>query len=184
MEELKNAAETAAKELLGVAKLQKGDLFVLGCSTSEVAGRKIGTQPGPELAAEILQGLLPPLQQAGVYLAVQCCEHLNRALVVPQAAMRAHDLQRVNAVPQPKAGGSAATAAWQVLEEPVLVQNLLGKGAAGLDVGHTLIGMHLRPVVVPVRLATEKLGEAPLVAARTRPPFVGGERAVYDEDIM
>ena len=156
----------------------------MGGRPGEGEGGKIGTEPGPELAAEILQGLWRPVQRAGVYLAVQCCEHLNRALVVPRAAMEAHGLQQVNAVPQPKAGGSAATAAWQMLEEPVLVQSLLGKGAAGLDVGHTLIGMHLRAVVVPVRLATEKIGEAPLVAARTRIPFVGGVRAVYDEDLM
>lgn len=184
MENLRKDAEAAVRELLAVAKLQKGELLVLGCSTSEVAGHKIGTLPGPEIAAEILQGLLGPLEEAGVRLAVQCCEHLNRALVVQRDTQLAYGLRQVNALPQPKAGGSVATAAWQVLTDPVLVDSLQGKAAAGLDVGQTLIGMHMRPVVVPVRLAVAKLGAAPLVAARTRPPFVGGSRAVYDETLL
>lgn len=175
-------AHSAITELLKVARTQPGEMVVVGCSTSEVAGSAIGTCPGPDIAAALLKGLLPPLKEHGLFLAAQCCEHLERALVVEAAAAKALQLERVNALPQPKAGGSFATAAFQLFEQPVLVARV--QAVAGLDIGNTLMGMHLRPVVVPVRLSITKIGQAPLVAARTRPRFVGGSRAVYDDALL
>ena len=182
MEEYRKAMQTAIRELLEVAKLEEGDFVVVGCSTSEVSGARIGTQPGPEIARALLAELLPPMRERGLYLAAQCCEHLERALVVEKEAMQAHSLLRVNAIPQLKAGGSFATEAYAACREPVLVQNVVA--AAGLDIGGTMIGMHLRPVVVPLRLAVNRVGEASLAAARTRPRFVGGHRAVYDPALL
>ena len=176
------AAEGAMRQLLEAARLEAGDIVVVGCSTSEVAGKRIGTAPGPEIATALLARLMPAAQEAGLYLAIQCCEHLERALVVEADAMRAHGLLRVNAVPQPKAGGSFATAAFGAFAYPVLVQSV--SAAAGLDIGGTMIGMHLRPVVVPLRLDTKAIGEATVAAARTRPRFVGGHRAVYDDSLL
>lgn len=175
-------AAQAMQELLCCAGVEEGEFVVVGCSSSEVAGRKIGTAPAPGVAAAIVAGLAPGLKSRGLFLAAQCCEHLNRALVVERAAARAHGLVRVNAVPRPGAGGSFAAAAWQAMDEPVLAGAV--SAAAGLDIGLTLIGMHLRPVAVPVRLSVEKLGEAYITAARCRPPFIGGARAAYDENLL
>lgn len=172
----------AIHELLNTAKLRKDDIIVVGCSTSEVAGKKIGTSPGPEIAKEILTALIPSVREAGMFLAAQCCEHLERALVVEEAAVRRHNLVQVNAIPRPKAGGSFATEAYASFEHPVLVQRVVA--AAGLDIGGTMIGMHLREIAVPLRLNIKQIGEAPLAAARTRPRFVGGERAVYDSGLL
>ena len=172
-------AKQAAEELLAAAKLQKGDLLVVGCSSSEVTGSKIGTDSRPETAEEVFTGIYDVLKGNGIFLAAQCCEHLNRSLVVEEAYAKAHDLEIVNAIPQPKAGGSFATAAYRVFERPCLVESV--RGDAGLDIGGTLIGMHLKRVVVPVRLSVNHIGEAILIAARTRPKYVGGARAVYDE---
>jgi uncharacterized protein (TIGR01440 family) len=172
-------AKQAAEELLSIAKLQEGDLLVVGCSSSEVSGSKIGTDSRPDTAQEVFSGVYDAAKEHGVFLAAQCCEHLNRALVVEASYARAHDLEIVNAVPQPKAGGSFATAAYQNFAQPVLVESV--HADAGLDIGATLIGMHLKKVAVPVRLSVKHIGEAILIAARTRPKYVGGSRAVYDE---
>ncbi len=172
-------AKQAAEELLSIAKLQEGDLLVVGCSSSEVSGSKIGTDSRPDTAQEVFSGVYDAAKEHGVFLAAQCCEHLNRALVVEASYARAHDLEIVNAVPQPKAGGSFATAAYQGFAQPVLVESV--HADAGLDIGATLIGMHLKKVAVPVRLSVKHIGEAILIAARTRPKYVGGSRAVYDE---
>ena len=88
----------------------------------------------------------------------------------------------VNVVPQPKAGGSFATAAYAAFSDPVAVEHI--RADAGMDIGDTLIGMHLKEVAVPVRLSVKTVGEAPLVCARTRPKFIGGCRAVYDEHLL
>jgi uncharacterized protein (TIGR01440 family) len=114
-------------------------------------------------------------------LAAQCCEHLNRAIILEEAAAEKYRLPIVNAVPQPKAGGSFATAAYRAFEHPVAVESV--QAHAGMDIGDTLIGMHLRPVAVPVRLDVKKIGEANLVCARTRPKYIGGERAHYDPEL-
>ena len=177
MKTLYEQAKQAAEELLAAAKLEKGDLLVVGCSSSEITGSKIGTDSRPETAQEVFTGIYDVLKGNGIFLAAQCCEHLNRSLVVEEAYAKAHDLEIVNAVPQPKAGGSVPAAAWKLLEEPCLVMQ--AQCDAGLDIGDTLIGMHLRPVAVPYRGEIRKIGHANLVCAYSRLPYVGGERAVY-----
>lgn len=174
-------ARQATEELLAAAKLEAGDLLVVGCSTSEIGGSKIGTDSRPETARQVFSGVYDAVKERGVFLAAQCCEHLNRALVVERSYARAHSLEIVNAVPQPKAGGSFATAAWQSFAQPVLVETV--RADAGLDIGGTLIGMHLKRVAVPVRLSLRQIGDALLLAARTRPKYVGGARAVYDDSL-
>lgn len=181
-QELKTAAETAARELIEVAKLEAGDIMVVGCSSSEVGGQKIGTDSNVDIADAVFSGIYGVLKEHGVYLAAQCCEHLNRALIVEKAAMRDYRLERVNVIPQKKAGGSFATAAYHAFAEPVAVEELRC-ARAGMDIGDTLIGMHMAKVAVPVRLSVRKIGEANLVCARVRPKFVGGDRAVYDETL-
>lgn len=175
-------AYRAAKEILEAAKLAKGELFVVGCSTSEVGGAGIGTFSSPELAEVVFGGIYQATQEAGVYLAAQCCEHLNRALILEREAAVRYGYELVNVVPQPKAGGSFATAAYKAFEQPAAVEHV--RAHAGMDIGDTLIGMHLREVAVPVRIRTSEIGDAHVVCARTRPKFIGGERAVYDENVM
>ena len=169
----------AVTELLDAAGLQPGDILVVGCSSSEILGEKIGTGSSMDAAAPVVDTLLEVTRSRGIYLAGQFCEHLNRAIVLEREVARARGLERVNVLPQPKAGGSFATTLWQRLENPVAVEAV--KAEAGLDIGGTLIGMHLKPVAVPVRLSLNRIGEALLLAARTRPKFIGGCRAVYDE---
>lgn len=168
------------KELCDKAGLKRGDIVVVGCSTSEVLGAKIGTNSNPDTAKEIFDALYYFLQECGIYLAIQCCEHLNRAIIVEHAAVPNAEI--VNVVPQPKAGGSLATQAYRGFEEPVAVEEI--KADAGIDIGFTLIGMHLKKVAVPVRLENNRIGEAMIVAARTRPKFIGGARAIYDEKFL
>lgn len=173
-------ARQATEELLEAAHLETGDIFVVGCSSSEIMGGHIGHDSSMEAAAAVLAGVLPPLQEQGVYLAAQCCEHLNRAIVLEREAAKAYGCQIVAAIPQPHAGGSWATSCWRAFKEPVLVEEV--RAAAGMDIGGTLIGMHLRRVAVPVRLSLDHIGQAILLCARTRPPFIGGARAVYSQE--
>ncbi len=175
-------AYRAAKEILEAAHLGEGELFVVGCSTSEVGGAGIGTFSSPEVAEVVFGGIYQATQEAGVFLAAQCCEHLNRALILEREAAAKYGLEPVNVVPQPKAGGSFATAAYNNFEHPVAVERI--RAHAGMDIGDTLIGMHLREVAVPVRIRTDQIGDARVVCARTRPKFIGGARAVYDENIL
>ncbi len=183
-DDIRLQAAAAVREILEAARLSAGDLFVVGCSSSEVCGGKIGKQSSPEAAQAILDGIYPLLKENGVYLAAQCCEHLNRAVILEAAAAALYRLPPVNAVPQPKAGGSFATAAYKAFDAPVAVESLCQNAAAGIDIGGTLIGMHLRPVAVPLRISVDRIGEARIVCARTRPKFVGGSRAVYDERLL
>ena len=180
LSELTAQARKATEELLEAAHLETGDVFVVGCSSSEIRGGRIGHDSSMEVAAAVLAGVLPPLQEQGVYLAAQCCEHLNRAIVIERTAARANGYQIVAAIPQPHAGGSWATNCWRTFNDPVLVEEV--KAAAGMDIGGTLIGMHLRRVAVPVRLSMDHIGQAILLCARTRPPFIGGSRAVYSQE--
>ena len=179
LERIKNDAVTAVTELLAAANLKPGDLLVIGCSSSEMVGERIGTHSSMDAAGALARAVLPVLKEAGVHLAVQCCEHLNRALIMESAVAEQYGYEPVNVVPQPKAGGSFATAVWQAMEAPTAVEHI--RANAGLDIGGTLIGMHLREVAVPVRLSVKTVGEAPILCARTRPKFIGGCRAVYDE---
>lgn len=173
-------AYRAAKEILEIAGLKEGQLFVVGCSTSEVAGAGIGSFSSPELAEVVFGGVYQATQEVGVYLAAQCCEHLNRALVLEEDAAEKYGYEIVNVIPQPKAGGSFATAAYKAFETPVAVEHI--KAHAGMDIGDTLIGMHLKDVAIPVRVRTTQIGDAHVVCARTRAKYIGGGRALYDEE--
>lgn len=184
LDSIRSQSAAAMQALIEAAKPQPGEIIVVGCSSSEVGGHKIGTDSSPEVAKAILEGLLPIVQRNGLYLAAQCCEHLGRALIVEYDAAKRYGLAPVNVIPQPKAGGSFATAAYHAFHHPVAVESLHAQAAAGLDIGGTLIGMHLRPVAVPLRLPMRQLGDAILLAARTRPKFVGGGRAVYDSNLL
>ena len=175
-------AYRAAKELIEAAKLTEGELFVVGCSTSEVGGASIGSYSSPELGEVVFGGIYQATQETGVYLVAQCCEHLNRALIMEKEAADKYGYEVVNVVPQPKAGGSFATAAYKAFEQPVAVEHV--KAGAGMDIGDTLIGMHLKDVAVPVRIRTREIGDAHVVCARTRPKFIGGSRAGYDESLL
>ena len=179
--EIKQQAKMATEELLAEAKLSAGDLFVVGCSSSEIVGEHIGKGSSLEAAQAVFAGIYPTLCEKGVFLAAQCCEHLNRVLIVEKAYALAHGLEIVCVRPQPKAGGSFATTAYENFKEPVAVETALA--SAGMDIGGTLIGMHLKRVAVPVRLSLKQIGRANLLCARTRPKFVGGSRAVYPENI-
>lgn len=170
----------AISELCSQAKLRPGSLIVVGCSTSEVIGARIGTNSSPEVAGEIFAALHDYTKSQGLFLAVQCCEHLNRAIITERSAVPFREI--VNVVPQPKAGGSLATQAYAGFADPVAVEQI--RADAGLDIGLTLIGMHLKQVAVPLRLENNRIGEATVAAARTRPKFIGGARAVYDPALL
>lgn len=179
--QITNEAKQAISELIEVSKIQSGELFVVGCSSSEIVGGTIGKTSSIEAAEALFKGIYPILKEKGIFLAAQCCEHLNRALILERAAAEKFNLEIVNVKPQIKAGGSFATTVWQNLEEPVAVERV--KATAGIDIGNTLIGMHLKEVAVPVRLSIKSIGKAPIVCARTRPKFIGGERAAYCDSL-
>jgi len=170
----------AIAELCEKANLQPGNIVVVGCSTSEVMGCKIGSNSNPDVAGEIFNALNDFVKSKGLFLAIQCCEHLNRAIITERQAVPF--AEPVNVVPQPKAGGSLAAKAYAGFSEPVAIEEI--KADAGLDIGFTMIGMHLKMVAVPLRLTNNAIGEAMVLAARTRPKFIGGARAVYDETML
>lgn len=174
-------ARKAITELIEISGIKSGELLVIGCSSSEITGSTIGKSSSIDAAQAVFDGICPVLKEKNIYLAAQCCEHLNRALIIEQTAAEKFNLEVVNVMPQIKAGGSFATVVWQNMQHPVAVEHI--KAAAGLDIGNTLIGMHLKDVAVPVRLSVSKIGEAPIVCARTRPKFIGGERAQYNPDL-
>lgn len=178
---IKKQAKKVVTELIEISKIKSGDILVIGCSSSEIMGGDIGKASSMDAAKAVFDGIYPILKEKGIFLAAQCCEHLNRAIIIEKSAAEKYNLEIVNVMPQPKAGGSFATTAWQNMEHPVAVEHI--KASAGLDIGNTLIGMHLKEVAVPVRLSINKIGKAPIVCARTRPKFIGGERAHYCEDL-
>lgn len=180
-EEIKEASKTAVTELLEAAKLRPGSLLVIGCSSSEILGQKIGKGSSPEAAQAVVDTIMPILEQRKILLAAQCCEHLNRALIVERTTMEKYGFEQVTVMPRPKAGGSFATAVYAAMKDPVAVEFV--KADAGLDIGNTLIGMHLKHVAVPLRLSVKQIGEAAVNAARTRPKLIGGVRAEYPEEI-
>ncbi|NPV69736.1 MAG: TIGR01440 family protein [Firmicutes bacterium] len=182
LDKIRSQVREVTEGLLEVARLKPGQILVVGCSTSEVLGKRIGSAGSPEVAAAILDALLAITRPRGLYLAVQSCEHLNRALVVEEACAEKYGLEPVTVLPVPKAGGAFAGTAMQVFENPVVVESI--RAHAGIDIGNTLIGMHLRPVAVPVRLPVKRIGEAHVVMARTRPKLIGGERACYRKDLI
>ena len=182
-EAYREAAAQLEKDIRYLAKaagLKPGATMVLGCSTSEVAGGHIGKNSVPELGDALAETMIAVCGELGLCPVFQCCEHLNRALVVERDVAEAHGFEIVNAIPQLHAGGSFAMTAWANFKDPVLVETIVAD--AGLDIGGTLIGMHLRRVAVPVRLSIDHIGQAILLCARTRPPFIGGSRAVYSQE--
>ena len=180
MDELFEQATAVMKELGEKANLKAGDIVVVGCSTSEIIGSKIGTNSSPEVAGVVFKAIYEYAKKMGWYLAFQCCEHLNRAVVVERNTVPTAEI--VNVIPQPKAGGSMATQAYQHFINPVVIEEI--KADAGIDIGFTLIGMHLKKVAVPVRLDNNIIGKATVLAARTRPRFIGGIRAEYNQELL
>ena len=177
--EYKYQAYNAAKEIIEIAGLKSGQILIVGCSTSEISGEKIGTDSSPEIAREVFDGIYAAANEKGVFVAAQCCEHLNRALIVEEECAEKYSLEMVNVKPQLKAGGSFSTAAWNEFEHPCAVEYI--QAHAGIDIGDTLIGMHLRHVAVPVRTTIKSIGSAHVVCARTRLKYIGGERAAYQK---
>ena len=165
---IKKEAEEAAEELIETAKLEEGEILVVGCSTSEAAGEKIGTFSNKDLGTAIFEGIYTAAQRHGIYVAAQCCEHLNRALILEKEAAQKYGFEIVSVVPQPKAGGSFATAAYRGLKNAVAVEYI--QAHAGMDIGDTLIGMHLKHVAVPVRISKKKdrRGEFSLCKNKTK----------------
>ena len=182
LEDIRKQVKEVLKELLAVAKLKSGQILVVGCSSSEIDSFKIGSHSSEEIGQAVYGALHEELKPLGIYLAAQCCEHLNRALILEEEAANRYGYEPVNVVPQLKAGGSFATAAYKTLASPVAVEHI--RAHAGIDIGDTLIGMHLKDVAVPVRIQTKEIGSAHVVCARTRPKFIGGIRARYDEENM
>lgn len=186
LDEIILQAQSLARELCEEARLKQGQIVIVGCSSSEIAGHRVGSLSSPEIGQAVFEGVYAVLNEKGIYLAAQCCEHLNRAVIIEREAVNNANFigmgDIVNVIPQPKAGGSFATAAYNGLCDPVAVEEI--RADAGIDIGGTLIGMHLKKVAVPLRLASTHIGKASVNAARTRPKFVGGSRAVYDEKLQ
>ena len=178
-EEITSQARTVVTELLDQANLKPGALFVVGCSSSEMVGKRIGKGSSMDAAQAAFRGIYPVLQERGIHRAVQWCEHLDRALIMERSAAERKGYEIVNVMPQPHAGGSFAVTAWNAFEDPVAVETI--QADAGMDIGGTLIGMHLRRVAVPVRTSLNHIGEAMVLCARTRPKYIGGPRAVYQD---
>jgi len=178
MSNIRNEVKEAVAELLKESGIKRGEILVMGCSTSEIAGNKIGKGSVFELGDEVIDGAMDALSGSGVYLAVGCCEHLNRAVVIEREAAEKYGFEIVAVIPQPKAGGSAGTSAYKKFNDPVMVEFV--KAHAGIDIGDTFIGMHLKHVAVPLRLSVSTIGQAHTTFAKTRPKFVGGSRAVYE----
>ncbi len=176
-EEITKQAKTVVLDLLEQAKLKPGSLFVIDCSSSEIVGKQIGKGSSMDAAHAAFEGIYPILESQGIYLAVQCCEHLNRALIMERSSAEAKGYEIVNVMPQPHAGGSMAVTAWNAFADPVAVETI--QADAGMDIGGTLIGMHLRRVAVPVRTSLDHIGDAIVLCARTRPKYIGGPRAIY-----
>ncbi len=182
LSEIKAQAQRAVEEIVLAASLKRGSLFVVGCSSSEVLGEKIGTNSSLDVADALFEGIYGVLKAKGIYLAVQCCEHLNRAVILERSAAEKFRYSEVNVVPQPKAGGSLGTLAFERLDDAVAIEKV--SADAGLDIGLTMIGMQLKEVAVPLRISICKIGNAPIVCARTRPKFIGGARATYNENLL
>lgn len=169
--------QSVIKEILSYTNLKRGDIFVVGCSSSEILGNIIGKYSSYEAAKVIFDNIYPYLKELGVYIAAQCCEHLNRALIIEQECAAKYGYEPVSVIPAPKAGGSFATVTYERLSSPVAVEHI--RAHAGLDIGGTLIGMHLKDVAVPMRLSVSHIGKASINCAYTRPKYIGGARAIY-----
>ncbi len=172
-----SSASALINELFDKTSLKKGDILVIGCSSSEILGNNIGKGSSYGAAKLLFEVIYPIIKEKGVYLAAQCCEHLNRALIIERECAEKYGYEPVAVIPQAKAGGSFATVTYQNMTDPVAVEHI--RAHAGIDIGDTLIGMHLRDVAVPIRLSVKNIGCANVVCAYTRPKFIGGSRAIY-----
>ncbi|TFJ92267.1 TIGR01440 family protein [Lentibacillus salicampi] len=179
-QQVRQDVEALSSDWQASGYLHADDLFVVGCSTSEVIGERIGTSGSEEIAAALFAVLQALQSKTGIAIAFQCCEHLNRALVVEKETMKRQRLEEVSVIPVPRAGGSMASFAYKHMKEPVVVEAI--NADSGIDIGDTMIGMHLKPVAVPLRFAQRMIGNARVTAARTRPKLIGGKRAVYDQE--
>lgn len=177
---IRQSVRVAMAELLDLAKVHEGQLFVVGCSTSEIMGKKIGTDSHLPVAEAVFEEIYKAVTDRGLNLAVQCCEHINRALIMERRAMTWEE--EVNVVPQLHAGGAMAMTAYNRFEDPVAVEFI--EADAGIDIGDTFIGMHMKHVTVPVRLSVKEIGDAHVTACRVRPKSVGGVRAAYNDALM
>lgn len=182
LDEIRNQTEKAVEEFLEKSKVKAGDVVVVGCSSSEIGGDNIGSNSNLEVAQTVFEAIYAKLKEKDIFLAAQCCEHLNRAVIVERRVAEKQGLDEVNVIPQPKAGGSFATTAYARFADPVAVEKICADG--GMDIGGTLIGMHIKEVVVPLHLSVRYIGKATLNCARRRPKFVGGQRAVYNQDLL
>lgn len=180
MQNIENIAKKLAEELVNEAELKKGHIIIIGCSTSEINGLKIGSDSNEEIAKVLFDSFKNVFDKYGIYMAAQCCEHLNRAIVIEKEAVRYQE--EVNVIPQKNAGGAFAAVAYSKFKNPVVLEGI--RADAGIDIGGTFIGMHLKKVAVPLRLSVRKLGEANVLTAKTRPKFIGGSRAVYNKDLL
>ena len=180
MKQIKEQAAQAVRELLEVANLRAGDLFVVGCSSSEMVGERIGKGSSLDAAVAVYEAIAPMLAERGIGLVAQCCEHLNRALIIERQFAEKYGYEIVCVRPHPHAGGSFAATVYDNMTDPVAVEHV--RAHAGIDIGGTLIGMHLRDVAGPVRLTLNRIGEANILCARTRPKFIGGIRAHYPDE--
>ncbi|MED3661376.1 TIGR01440 family protein [Ureibacillus sp. FSL K6-8385] len=178
LEMIRNQLSQLLREFEEQAELKPGQLFVVGCSTSEIKGSKIGTAGSTEIAEVLYEEFDAFAKQHGIYLVFQGCEHINRALTLESEAAEKYGLEPVSVVPVPKAGGSMSAYAYRKMDNPVVVEHV--RAHAGIDIGQTLIGMHLKEVAVPVRTSVRQIGEAVVTVAKTRPKLIGGSRAVYE----
>ena len=185
LQKITEQSRQAAVEICEASGIRPGQIFVVGCSSSEVLGSRIGTATNLDVAGAVYDGIFPVLAERGVFLAGQCCEHLNRALVLEKAALERYGFEQVNAIPQPDhAGGAFATVCYQRMKDSAVTESIEAKAVAGIDIGGTMIGMHIQPTVVPLRISLRRIGEAPIICARRRPRYIGGARAVYDARLM
>lgn len=182
LDKIKDQARACVGEIVEASGIKKGQIFVVGCSTSEICGDIIGSNSSLEVAKAVFGAIYEELNKKGIYLASQCCEHLNRAIIIEKEAAISIGMSDhiVTVVPQPKAGGSFATCAYYNFKEPVALEEI--QADAGIDIGGTLIGMNLKKVAVPVKLSNNTIGSANVLAARTRPKYIGGIRASYEPD--
>ncbi len=180
LQHIERQARTLLNQLLEAARPGPHALLVVGCSTSRVTGYKIGKHSSEEVAACLFDTIHPILENARIHLAVQCCEHLNRAIVLEGAAARLYGLDIVSVIPRAHAGGAMATCAFERLPDAVVVESI--RADAGMDIGGTMIGMHLKPVAVPLHFDNNEIGHASVICARTRPKYIGGPRAAYPQD--
>ena len=185
LHEIEKQSAAAVTEICEASRIKEGQIFVVGCSSSEVLGDRIGTATNVEVAEAIYNGITQVLADRRIFLAGQCCEHLNRALVIEEEAVEKYGFEQVNAIPHPDhAGGAFATVCYRRMKSPVLTESIRMQAVAGIDIGGTMIGMHIHPTVVPLRISLRKIGEASIICARRRPRYIGGSRAVYDERLM